>query len=111
MSNIIIYYASVSGSREVKQRQDEVMRILDTYKVKYELIDIAVNSQILREMRTKVASSTAAPPQIFNGQEYCGDFITFHNAKENKEILKFLKINKMEKSQFQIVKQMQHKQK
>ncbi|XP_012978185.1 SH3 domain-binding glutamic acid-rich-like protein 3 [Mesocricetus auratus] len=95
MSNIKIYYASVSGSREVKQRQDEVMRILDSYKVKYELIDIAVSSQILEEMRTKVACPSAAPPQIFNGQEYCGDFITFHDAKENKEVLKFLKMEKM----------------
>ncbi|KAL6086672.1 hypothetical protein STEG23_028433, partial [Scotinomys teguina] len=56
----------------IKQRQDEVMRILDIYKVKYELIDISVSSKILDEMRTKVASPKAAPPQIFNGQEYCG---------------------------------------
>ncbi|XP_042125139.1 SH3 domain-binding glutamic acid-rich-like protein 3 [Peromyscus maniculatus bairdii] len=96
MSNIKIYYTSVSCSREVKQRQNEVMRILDTYKVKYELIDIAVSSQVLEEMRTKVASPKAAPPQIFNGQEYCGDFMTFHDAKENKEILKFLKMEKMD---------------
>ncbi|XP_059107297.1 SH3 domain-binding glutamic acid-rich-like protein 3 [Peromyscus eremicus] len=96
MSNIKIYYTSVSCSREVKQRQDEVMRILDTYEVKYELIDIAVSSHVLEEMRTKVASPKAVPPQIFNGQDYCGDFMTFHSAKENKEILKFLKMEKMD---------------
>ncbi|XP_038956330.1 SH3 domain-binding glutamic acid-rich-like protein 3 [Rattus norvegicus] len=92
MSKIIIYYASVSGSREIKQRQEEVMRVLDIYKIKYELIDIAVSTEVLEEMRTKVASPKAIPPQIFNGQEYCGDFIRFHDAKENKEILKFLKM-------------------
>ncbi|CAO2623256.1 SH3 domain-binding glutamic acid-rich-like protein 3 [Lemmus lemmus] len=95
MSNIKIYYASVSGSREVKQKQSEVMRILDSYKINYELIDITTSPQALEEMRTKTDSPKAAPPQIFNGQEYCGDFNTFHDAKENKEILKFLKMEKM----------------
>ncbi|KAM7338792.1 SH3 domain-binding glutamic acid-rich-like protein 3 [Alexandromys fortis] len=98
MSNIKIYYASVSGSREVKQKQNEVMRIFDSYNIKYELIDITVSPQALEEMRTKTGSPNAVPPQIFNGQEYCGDFDTFHYAKENKEILKFLKMEKMEKN-------------
>ncbi|XP_012784588.1 SH3 domain-binding glutamic acid-rich-like protein 3 [Ochotona princeps] len=91
MSSIKIYYTSVSGSREVKQRQEEVTRILDIYKIKYELIDVSVSFKVLEEMRMKV-STTALPPQIFNGQEYCGDYEMFHEAKENKEILKFLKM-------------------
>ncbi|XP_074179400.1 SH3 domain-binding glutamic acid-rich-like protein 3 [Rhinolophus sinicus] len=92
MSSIKVYYTSVSGSREVKQRQEEVTRILDTYKIKYELIDISVSLKVLQEMRMKVSSPKALPPQIFNSQEYCGDFEMFHKAKENKEILKFLKM-------------------
>ncbi|XP_040855665.1 SH3 domain-binding glutamic acid-rich-like protein 3 [Ochotona curzoniae] len=92
MSSIKIYYTSVSGSREVKQRQEEVTRILDTYKIKYELIDVSVSFKVLEEMRRKVSTPTALPPQIFNGQEYCGDYEMFHEAKENKEILKFLKM-------------------
>nr|XP_012420284.1 PREDICTED: SH3 domain-binding glutamic acid-rich-like protein 3 [Odobenus rosmarus divergens] len=94
MSSIKVYYTSVSGSREVKQRQEEVTRILDIYKIKYELIDISVSLKVLQEMRMKVSTPKALPPQIFNGQEYCGvrDFEMFHKAKENKEILKFLKM-------------------
>lgn len=48
------------------------MRILDSYNIKYELIDITVSPQALEEMRTKADSPKTAPPQIFNGQEYCG---------------------------------------
>lgn len=48
------------------------MRIFDSYNIKYELIDITVSPQALEEMRTKTGSPNAVPPQIFNGQEYCG---------------------------------------
>ncbi|KAM5290684.1 SH3 domain-binding glutamic acid-rich-like protein 3 [Glossophaga mutica] len=92
MSSIKVYYSSVSGSREVKQRQEDVLRILDAYKINYELIDISISLKKLQQMRRKVSSPKALPPQIFNGQEYCGDFEMFHKAKENKEILKFLKM-------------------
>ncbi|XP_054422576.1 SH3 domain-binding glutamic acid-rich-like protein 3 [Pteronotus mesoamericanus] len=92
MSTINVYYSSVSGSREVKQRQEEVIRILDAYKINYELIDISISLKKLQQMRMKVSSPKALPPQIFNGQEYCGDFEMFNKAKENKEILKFLKL-------------------
>ncbi|XP_029786969.1 SH3 domain-binding glutamic acid-rich-like protein 3 [Suricata suricatta] len=92
MGSIKVYYTSMSGSREVKQRQEEVTRILDTNKIKYELIDISVSLKILQEMKTKVSTPRALPPHIFNGQEYCGDFEMFHKAKESKEILKFLRM-------------------
>ncbi|XP_022379997.1 SH3 domain-binding glutamic acid-rich-like protein 3 [Enhydra lutris kenyoni] len=80
MSSIKVYYTSVSGSREVKQRQEEVTGILDIYQIKYELIDISVSLKVLQEMRMKVST--------------CGirDLEMFHKAKENKEILKFLKM-------------------
>uniref|UniRef100_A0A8C0XP27 SH3 domain-binding glutamic acid-rich-like protein n=1 Tax=Castor canadensis TaxID=51338 RepID=A0A8C0XP27_CASCN len=94
-SSIKIYYTSVSGSREVKQRQEEVIRILDTYKIKYELVDISTSLKALEEMRTKVSTPKALPPQIFNGEEYCGDFEMFRKAKEKKDILKFLKMERM----------------
>nr|XP_014707872.1 SH3 domain-binding glutamic acid-rich-like protein 3 [Equus asinus] len=92
VSSIKVYYTSVLGSREVKQRQEEVIRILDTYKIKYELIDISLSLEVLEEMKMKVSTPHSLPPQIFNGNEYCGDFEMFHQAKENKEILKFLKM-------------------
>jgi hypothetical protein len=62
----------------VKQRQEEVIRILDTYKIKYELVDISTSLKALEEMRTKVSTPKALPPQIFNGEEYCGVRMNAH---------------------------------
>ncbi|XP_036903668.1 SH3 domain-binding glutamic acid-rich-like protein 3 isoform X1 [Sturnira hondurensis] len=85
-------FRKLGNPQKVKQRQEDVIRILDAYKINYELIDISISLKKLQQMRRKVSSPKALPPQIFNGQEYCGDFEMFHKAKENKEILKFLKM-------------------
>ncbi|XP_035872454.1 SH3 domain-binding glutamic acid-rich-like protein 3 isoform X2 [Phyllostomus discolor] len=85
-------YRRLGNPQKVKQRQEDVIRILDAYKINYELIDISISLKKLQQMRRKVSSPKALPPQIFNDQEYCGDFEMFHKAKENKEILKFLKL-------------------
>uniref|UniRef100_K7FNT7 Uncharacterized protein n=1 Tax=Pelodiscus sinensis TaxID=13735 RepID=K7FNT7_PELSI len=56
----------------VKQRQAEVTRILDINKMKYELIDVSISEHLLHEMRVKAGNPNAVPPQIFNGDDYCG---------------------------------------
>ncbi|KAJ1198733.1 hypothetical protein NDU88_002572 [Pleurodeles waltl] len=71
-TNIKVYYTSVSGSREVKKRQFEVTHILDANQVKYELVDISISENLLQEMRQKAGNPCAIPPQIFNGDDYCG---------------------------------------
>ncbi|KAM6427197.1 SH3 domain-binding glutamic acid-rich-like protein 3 [Liasis olivaceus] len=92
MAAIRIYYTSVTGSREVKQRQSEVLRILDGNHMKYQLVDVSVSESLLQEMRDKAGKADAIPPQIFNGEEYCGDFEMLYEATENEEVKKFLKV-------------------
>uniref|UniRef100_A0A8C4YFX6 SH3 domain-binding glutamic acid-rich-like protein 3 n=1 Tax=Gopherus evgoodei TaxID=1825980 RepID=A0A8C4YFX6_9SAUR len=70
MSNI--YCTSVGVTGQVKQKQAEVTRILDINKTKYELIDVSISEHLLQEMRAKAGNPTAVPPQIFNGDDYCG---------------------------------------
>uniref|UniRef100_A0A670YD54 SH3 domain binding glutamate rich protein like 3 n=1 Tax=Pseudonaja textilis TaxID=8673 RepID=A0A670YD54_PSETE len=66
-------YSKVSMNREeVKQRQSEVLRILDGNRLKYQLVDVSLSDSLLQEMRDKVGKADAVPPQIFNGDEYCG---------------------------------------
>uniref|UniRef100_H9GQX0 SH3 domain-binding glutamic acid-rich-like protein n=2 Tax=Anolis carolinensis TaxID=28377 RepID=H9GQX0_ANOCA len=43
-------------------------------------------------MRSKAGKPDAIPPQIFNGEDYCGDFEMLFDAIENEEVPKFLKI-------------------
>uniref|UniRef100_A0A8D0GPL6 SH3 domain-binding glutamic acid-rich-like protein n=1 Tax=Sphenodon punctatus TaxID=8508 RepID=A0A8D0GPL6_SPHPU len=97
MSTIRVYYTSVTGSREVKQRQSEVIKILDVNRMKYELIDVSVSENLLQEMREKAGNPTAIPPQIFNGEDYCGDSKMLYEATENEEVWKFLKMASIEK--------------
>ncbi|KAM4663407.1 SH3 domain-binding glutamic acid-rich-like protein 3 [Discoglossus pictus] len=96
---IKVYYSSVTGSREVKMRQAEVIRILDVNQIKYELVDVAVSEKLLEEMREKARNSSAIPPQIFNEDIYCGDFELLYEAAENYDLLKFLKMPKNEKTE------------
>ncbi|CAM5140347.1 unnamed protein product [Eretmochelys imbricata] len=97
MGTIRVYYTSVTGSRQVKQKQAEVTRILDINKTKYELIDVSLSEQLLQEMRAKAGNPNAIPPQIFNGDDYCGDFEMLYEATENEEVWKFLKMVSIDK--------------
>uniref|UniRef100_A0A8B9L1I1 Zgc:153284 n=1 Tax=Astyanax mexicanus TaxID=7994 RepID=A0A8B9L1I1_ASTMX len=62
-----IYITSV-----VKQRQSEIFQFLDSKKIIYRALDITQSSDVKDEMRRKVGNNTALPPQIFNGDKYCG---------------------------------------
>ncbi len=57
---------------QVKSQQAEVIRILESKSIKYELIDISVGGDVRDEMRSKSGNPTAIPPQIFNEDQYCG---------------------------------------
>ncbi len=63
---------TVSLVSQVKSQQAEVMRILESKSIKYELIDISVGGAVRDEMRSKSGNPTAIPPQIFNEDQYCG---------------------------------------
>ncbi len=57
---------------QVKSQQAEVMRILESKSIQYELVDISMDGELREEMRSKAGNPTAAPPQLFNEDQYCG---------------------------------------
>lgn len=65
---------------QVKSNQAEIMRILESKSIKYELVDISVGSEVRAEMRSKAGDPTAAPPQLFNEDQYCGVRKTHSNS-------------------------------
>ncbi|XP_062385650.1 SH3 domain-binding glutamic acid-rich-like protein 3 [Sardina pilchardus] len=89
---IKLYYTTVTASREVKSQQAEVMRILESKSIQYELIDISVGSDVRDEMRAKSGNPTAVPPQIFNEDQYCGNYEMFAEAVEADTVDQFLKM-------------------
>uniref|UniRef100_A0A671N0K1 SH3 domain-binding glutamic acid-rich-like protein 3 n=1 Tax=Sinocyclocheilus anshuiensis TaxID=1608454 RepID=A0A671N0K1_9TELE len=78
--------------KKVKSQQAEVMRILESKSIKYELIDISVGGAVRDEMRSKSGNPTAIPPQIFNEDQYCGNYDMFSEAVEADTVEQFLKI-------------------
>ncbi|XP_062996323.1 SH3 domain-binding glutamic acid-rich-like protein 3 [Elgaria multicarinata webbii] len=92
MACLTIYCTSVTGSREIKSQQSEVTRILDGKHIEYNLVDISQDNALREEMRAKSGNPKAIPPQIFNGEHYCGDYELFVEAVEQKVLLEFLKL-------------------
>ncbi|XP_016113106.1 SH3 domain-binding glutamic acid-rich-like protein 3 [Sinocyclocheilus grahami] len=90
--SITVYYSSVSGSREVKQHQSEMLQFLDAKKIKYFAVDIAGSGDLKEEMRKKVGNPSAMPPQVFNGDKYCGDYQKFSDAMEDGKPETFFKL-------------------
>uniref|UniRef100_A0A674CQB3 SH3 domain-binding glutamic acid-rich-like protein 3 n=1 Tax=Salmo trutta TaxID=8032 RepID=A0A674CQB3_SALTR len=76
----------------VKSQQAEVMRILESKSIQYELIDISVGGEVRDEMRSKAGNPTAVPPQIFNEDQYCGNYDMFSDAVEEDKVEQFLKM-------------------
>lgn len=57
---------------KVKQQQSEIFQFLDSKKMKYFAVDISQNQEKKDEMRKKAGNPSAMPPQVFNGDKYCG---------------------------------------
>lgn len=87
-----LYYTTVTASRTIKSQQSDVIRILDSKGIKYELIDISLGGELRDEMRSKAGDPKAAPPQLFNEDQYCGNFEMFEVAVEEDTVEQFLKL-------------------
>lgn len=61
---------------QIKKDQDTIFSILSSKKIPFEAVDIAQNSDDKDLMRKRVGDPTALPPQICNGDVYCGVRLT-----------------------------------
>ncbi|XP_047526707.1 SH3 domain-binding glutamic acid-rich protein homolog [Vanessa atalanta] len=99
-----VYISGISGNKEVKKRQQRVLMILDSKNIKYELIDITEpgreedkdfmqnNSKSNGGTVSDPNPRTPLPPQVFNDEEYCGDYDQFDLANEVDTLEQFLKV-------------------
>ncbi|XP_032848035.1 SH3 domain-binding glutamic acid-rich-like protein 3 isoform X1 [Tyto alba] len=81
-----------ASAGRIKSQQSEVTRILDGKNIKYELVDISQDNALREEMRAKAGNPKAIPPQIVNGDHYCGDYELFVEAVEQNTLQEFLKL-------------------
>lgn len=63
-------------SLQTKKRQDRIISILEGKKIPHQLVDISQNSDDKDLMRKLSGNPSALPPQIFNGDVYCGVSLT-----------------------------------
>uniref|UniRef100_A0A224Y154 Uncharacterized protein n=1 Tax=Panstrongylus lignarius TaxID=156445 RepID=A0A224Y154_9HEMI len=94
---IKVYTSGISGNKEVKKRQQRIMMILESKNIKYVSIDITepgneADKQFMQDNAKATDSKHPLPPQIFNEQEYCGDYLGFDLSNENDELEVFLKL-------------------
>ncbi|XP_077074413.1 SH3 domain-binding glutamic acid-rich-like protein 3 isoform X1 [Siphateles boraxobius] len=76
----------------VKQHQSEIFQFLDSKKIKYRTLDVTSSTDVKDEMRKKVGNPSAMPPQVFNGDKYCGDYQKFFDAVEDGKAETFFKL-------------------
>ncbi|XP_050472275.1 SH3 domain-binding glutamic acid-rich protein homolog isoform X2 [Bombus huntii] len=97
MMVVKVYISGISGNKEVKKRQQRVLMILDSKNVEYETIDITepgkeMEKEFMQSNGIARDSKYPLPPQIFNEDEYCGDYEDFDLANEMDELEEFLKV-------------------
>lgn len=90
--SLTLYITTVTGNLEVKKQQQKIQMILDAKKIKYEAVDVAASEDAKKKMRAIAGDDKALPPQICNGDTYCGNFEAFDNAVEAEELEEFLKL-------------------
>nr|XP_058921278.1 SH3 domain-binding glutamic acid-rich protein isoform X2 [Kogia breviceps] len=93
---IKVFVATSSGSIAIRKKQQEVVGFLEANKIDFKEFDIAGDEGNRRWMRENVPgekkpqNGIPLPPQIFNEEQYCGDFDSFFSAKEENIIYSFL---------------------
>ncbi|XP_066115446.1 SH3 domain-binding glutamic acid-rich protein isoform X1 [Saccopteryx bilineata] len=80
----------------IRKKQQEVVGFLEANKIDFKELDIAGDEDNRKWMRENVPgekkpqNGIPLPPQIFNEEQYCGDFDSFFSAKEENIIYSFL---------------------
>merc|ERR1712002_547016 len=97
---IKIYISGNSGSKEITNAQHRITMILKSLGFPLELVDISApgmeeKRDVMRESaKKKEGQRHALPPQIYNGEKYCGDYDDFDVANEDDVLEEFLGLPK-----------------
>ncbi|KAK7093907.1 SH3 domain-binding glutamic acid-rich-like protein 3 isoform X1 [Littorina saxatilis] len=92
-SGIVIYVAGDTADRNLHSQQNHIETVLRAAHVQYEMIDIASDPAYKDEMRQRCGNETAVAPQVFNGDYYCGDYVSFQQAVEEERIREYLRVS------------------
>merc|ERR1711892_560433 len=97
-ADIKIFISGNSGSKEISTAQQKITIILKSLGIPILQVDISApgmddQRDVMRaSAKKKEGQRHALPPQIFNGEKYCGDYDDFDVANEDDELEEFLGI-------------------
>ncbi|XP_051710488.1 SH3 domain-binding glutamic acid-rich-like protein 2 isoform X5 [Oryctolagus cuniculus] len=89
-------FAQSRVGHSIKKKQQDVVRFLEANKIEFEEVDITMSEEQRQWMyknvppEKKPAQGNPLPPQIFNGDRYCGDYDSFFESKESNTVFSFL---------------------
>merc|ERR1712106_1166313 len=95
-ADIKIFISGNSGSKEISTAQQKITMILKSLGIPILQVDISAPGMddkrdvIRASAKKKEGQRHALPPQIFNGDKYCGDYDDFDVANEDDELEEFL---------------------
>lgn len=95
---IKVYISGNSGNKEIVTHQQKIFMILNSLAIECEAVDIAgpgmdeAKGYMREKGKKKDGQRFVLPPQIFNGEKYCGDYDDFDLANEDDELEEFLGI-------------------
>eukprot|EP00092_Neocalanus_flemingeri_P038934 GFUD01042384.1.p1 GENE.GFUD01042384.1~~GFUD01042384.1.p1 ORF type:complete len:207 (-),score=79.60 GFUD01042384.1:597-1145(-) len=95
---IKIFISGNSGSKEISTSQQKITMIMKSLGIAMDVVDIAApGTEEQRDFmragaKKKEGQRFALPPQLFNGEKYCGDYDDFDVANEDDELEEFLGI-------------------
>jgi len=97
-ADIKIFISGNSGSKEITNSQHRITMILKSLGIALKQVDISAPGMdeqrdfMRASAKKKEGQRHALPPQIFNGEKYCGDYDDFDVANEDDELEEFLGI-------------------
>jgi len=104
MAEICVYMTSVSSKLQISKQQRAILDFLDARGIEYRPVDMCANLKARGQMLEKLPEDSKPegkqilPPQVFNGEDYCGDYEQFFDAREMDLIYSFFKLNPPEGS-------------
>jgi SH3 domain-binding glutamic acid-rich protein len=92
-----IYISRTTGNKEMQKKQDHILWTLESKSIEHLQIDIgdpllAKERQFMRENIKTQNNQMVLPPQIFNDEEYIGDYNSFFEAVECEQLYDYLHI-------------------
>merc|ERR1719167_818509 len=96
-----IFVSGNCGNQKIETEQQKIFLVLQTRKIEFETIDIMHpgNQKLRTFMREKGKKKEGArnviPPQIFNGEDFRGDFDDFDIANEDDLLEEFLGLERL----------------